>query len=114
MTYVPPNKLTMRIVPTTMGTWSDGRRPGASHYAITPGAGRGRGISGFGDGGDVLGGIWDAVGAAVGGAANYIRGTQTPPPTVVPQDTGIDTSTLLLLGALGLGGYFVYKKMKRR
>lgn len=106
MTYVPANKLTMKIVPTTMGSYSDGRRAGASHYAPT---------HGFGDAGDGLGGIWDAVGAAIGGAANYVKGTQNPPPTVPVQvDSGISTSTVLLFAALGLGGYFVYKKMKKR
>lgn len=146
MAYVPPNKLVMRIVPTTMGGWSDGRQPAVrriaatigpqvaticpqgTSWAVTPGGagycapnpvakiyGVGKmPAAPFGDAGDGLGSVWDVIGAAAGGAANYLKGTQTPPMApVAPVDQGIDTSTLLVLGALGVGAFLVYKKMKK-
>lgn len=90
MAYVRPNQLVMKVVPTTMG--------------------------GLGD-------VWGSIGTILGGGVNYLSGQQAAQAqanaaaaaaAAQQQQGGIDTTSLLLLAGLGLGGFFIYKKMKKK
>jgi len=55
------------------------------------------------------GGIWDALAAGAGGLVGNLFHPQPQYPAAYPQQ-GLDTTSLLLIGGLGLGALFLIMK----
>lgn len=59
-----------------------------------------------------LGDFWTTFTQALTGAAGAINPTPVVPIVPVAPSSGIDTTTLLLLGGLGIGAYLILRKKK--